>query len=63
MKIVVDFGLCQSHGVCMKAAPAVFEVRADNFLYILDENPGEDQRKRVLAAAHGCPTKAITVEG
>jgi ferredoxin len=46
MKVVVDFEICQSHGLCMQAAPEVFELRDDGFLYILDENPAEGLRKR-----------------
>ncbi len=63
MKIVVDFDKCNSNAVCQVAAPEVFEVREDNFLYILQENPGEELRAKVDAAVKGCPTKAISVEG
>jgi ferredoxin len=41
----------------------VFEVRKDGYLYILQENPGEDLRDKVMLAADLCPTAAITVEG
>ena len=47
----------------MAAAPEVFEVRDDDFLYVLQEEPGEDVRAQVEAAAATCPTQAITVEG
>ena len=63
MKIVVDFDRCKSHGKCMRAAPALFEVRADNFLYVLDENPPEGLRKQAEAAVKVCPTQAIKLEG
>jgi ferredoxin len=62
MKIVVDFDLCQSHGLCMEAAPEVFEVRDDGFLYILDETPGTALKAKVDKAVRECPTGAITVE-
>ena len=39
MRIVVDFDLCESNAVCMGIAPEVFEVRDDDFLYVLDETP------------------------
>ena len=45
MKVVVDFEVCQSHGLCTQAAPEVFEIRDDGFLYILQENPPEALRK------------------
>lgn len=62
MKVVVDFDLCESNAVCMAVAPEVFEVRDDDFLYILNENPGDDLRDKVLEAAERCPKQAITLE-
>ena len=41
MKVIVDFEVCQSHGLCTQAAPEVFELRDDGFLYILQETPAE----------------------
>jgi ferredoxin len=63
MKIIVDFDVCQSHGLCTQAAPEVFELRDDGFLYILNEEPAETLRKKVDAAVRECPTGAIKVEG
>lgn len=63
MKVVVDFDKCKSNAVCMAAAPEVFEVRDDNFLYVLQEEPPEALRPRVEEAARTCPTGAIQVEG
>lgn len=61
MKINVDFDKCKSNALCMAEAPEVFEVREDNFLYILQENPPEELRTAVEEAARVCPTRAITV--
>ena len=47
----------------MQLCPEVFEVRSDGFLYVLQEEPGEELRASVQAAAEMCPTAAITVEG
>ncbi len=62
MKVTVDFDLCASTGSCMQVAPQVFEVRSDGYLYILQEEPGEELRKQVEEAADLCPTAAISVE-
>ena len=51
MKVVVDFDKCESNAVCMAAAPEVFEVRDDNFLYVLQEEPPEELREKVEEAA------------
>ena len=45
------------------AAPEVFEVRDDDYLYILDETPAEALRPKVEEAARSCPKAAITIEG
>ena len=63
MRVVVDYDLCESNALCMAAAPEVFEVRDDDFLYVLQEEPPEELRDRVLQAEELCPTGAITVEG
>ena len=62
MKVVVNFDLCESNAVCMGIAPEVFEVRDDDFLYILQEEPAEDLRGKVEEAARRCPKQAITIE-
>lgn len=61
MKVQVDFDLCESNAICMGIAPEVFEVREDDFLYILDENPPESMRPQVEAAVGSCPRAAIAI--
>ncbi|HUC06011.1 MAG TPA: ferredoxin [Acidimicrobiales bacterium] len=63
MRVVVDFDLCESNALCMGIAPEVFEVRDDDFLYVLDENPPEDMRERLMEAVRACPKGAIQLEG
>ncbi len=62
MKIVVDFDRCESNAVCMGIAPDIFEVRDDDFLYILDENPPESRRAEVQEAVEMCPKFAISIK-
>jgi len=61
-KVVVDFDLCESNGLCMDVAPEVFEVRDDDFLYVLVDEPDESLREKVETAVQRCPKQAITVE-
>jgi ferredoxin len=63
MRVIVDFDLCESNALCMKAAPEVFEVRDDDFLYVLMEEPPEELREKVKAAERACPKTAIRIEG
>jgi len=61
MRVVVDFDLCESNAVCMAVAPEVFEVRDDDFLYVLDETPDESLRDKVEEAVRRCPKQAISL--
>ena len=63
MKVVVDYDLCESNAICMGIAPEVFEVRDDDNLYVLQEEPPEELRSKVEEAVRRCPKQAITVEG
>jgi ferredoxin len=62
MRVVVDYDLCESNAVCMGILPEVFEVRDDNFLYVLNETPGEECRSKLEEAVAGCPKQAISIE-
>lgn len=46
----------------MGIVPEVFEVRDDGFLYVLNEEPGEELADKVREAAGACPNGAIFLE-
>ena len=60
-KVVVDFDLCESNALCVVAAPEVFEVRDDDFLYVLQDEPPEELRPKVEEAVRRCPKQAIAI--
>jgi len=60
-QVVVDFDLCESNARCMEVAPEVFEVRDDDFLYVLQERPADDLRDKVEEAVRRCPKAAISI--
>ena len=62
MRVIVDFDRCESNAVCMGIVPEVFEVRDDDFLYVLQDEPPEDLRAKVQEAVRRCPKQAITIE-
>ena len=62
MKVTVDYDLCESNAICMGIAPGVFEVRDDDFLYVLTENPDPSLHDAVRLAAERCPRQAISVD-
>jgi ferredoxin len=61
MKVVVDFDTCDGNGVCMSICREVFDIRDDG-LHVLQDQPGEELRDRVIGAEVSCPTRAITVK-
>ena len=63
MKIKADFDLCQGHANCMGEAPEVFEVDANGYLNILQEEPPEELREKVELAVKYSPTGALSLEG
>ena len=62
MKVIVDSGLCDLHGLCVEAASEVFQVGDDRELHVLNETPPEDLRAKVDEAVRKCPTGAIAIE-
>tara|TARA_B100001113_G_scaffold274667_1_gene229274 strand:+ start:540 stop:683 length:144 start_codon:yes stop_codon:yes gene_type:complete len=45
----------------MNIAPDLFEIRDDDFLYVLNETPDEDRREDLEDAVIRCPKQAISV--
>jgi ferredoxin len=62
MKIEINYDLCEANAICMGIAPEVFEVRDDDFLYVLQEEPPEELRPKVEEAVQRCPKQAIRIE-
>ena len=61
MKITVDMSLCQDHGQCAIAAPAVFQMNEEGKL-VYEANPDDSLREEVEQAAYVCPVQAIFIE-
>ena len=53
--------LCESNAVCMNIAPTIFEVRDDDFLYVLDETPPDELKAKVEESIQRCPKQAIAI--
>ena len=61
MRVNVDLSLCQDHGQCSIAAPAVFSINDDGKLEY-DANPDDAEFANVEEAADVCPAQAIFFE-
>jgi ferredoxin len=62
MRVVVDWDVCESNAICQGIAPEVFEVRDDDNLYLLIEQPDESLRPKIEEAVRMCPKQAISIE-
>jgi ferredoxin len=60
-KIEVDWGLCESNGVCMGVIPEVFQLEDDDTLTLLQEEVTPDNEEQVLDAIRQCPRQAISI--
>ncbi len=60
MRVSVDFGLCESNGVCEGYAPQVFHLDEDDSLQVLEGDVPVDREDAVHAAVRSCPRQAIS---
>ncbi len=60
-KIVVDFGLCESNGVCMGIIPEVFDLDEDDYLHVLQDEVTPENEQQVRESVRQCPRQAISI--
>jgi len=58
LDVAVDMDLCDGHGQCEFAAPAVFQLDDEGELQF-DAHPDASERGRVEQAVRLCPVQAI----
>lgn len=61
-KIHVDFGLCESNGVCMGVIPEVFDLDEEDYLHVLSDEVTPQNEARVREAVRQCPRQAISID-
>jgi ferredoxin len=62
MHITIDYDLCEGHGQCLLAAPDVFDIPdGAEQVVVLNPDPTEVDRDRVIRAAAMCPAQAIRI--
>ena len=62
MRVIVDYELCASTGMCTSFAPEVFELDAEGNLLLLIEEPPQELVDAVQAAVDSCPVEALALE-
>ena len=60
-KIEVDWGLCESNGVCMGVIPEVFRLEDDDTLTVLQDEVTPENEEQVREAVRQCPRQAISI--
>ena len=61
-KIEVDFGLCESNGVCMGIIPEVFDLDDQDYLHVLQDEVTPENEQQVKEAVRQCPRQAIFIK-
>lgn len=61
MRVNVDLDRCQGHGLCVYAAPDVFDLDDEGQVHY-DPSPAPEQRDNVQDAVRSCPTAAISLD-
>lgn len=60
-KVVVDFGLCESNGICMGIIPEVFDLDDEDFLHVLSDEVTPETEQQIKEAVRQCPRQAIAI--
>lgn len=61
MRVEVDYGLCESNGVCMGINPEVFDLGDDDVLRILRPEITAETEEDVRQAVRQCPRQALFI--
>jgi ferredoxin len=61
VNVTIESEKCIASGGCVFACPEVFDQDDDGIVVLLDANPDETLRDKVLEAIDACPAAVITV--
>jgi ferredoxin len=61
MKVTVDPDLCEANGLCVAAAPEVFDLVDDDVVDILLPEPPPEMESAVADAVIACPKQALRI--
>jgi ferredoxin len=62
VKVSVDRGRCDSHGICRSLDPKRFAVDGEGNLVVRDENVSEEHLAGVEEAVAACPSGALHIQ-
>ena len=61
MKVTVEPDLCEANGLCVAAAPDVFDLIDDDVVDILIPEPLPEMEAAVAEAVIACPKQALRI--
>jgi ferredoxin len=61
-KIEVDYGLCESNGICMGIIPEVFDLDDNDDLHVLQDDVTPENEALVRESVRQCPRQAIAIK-
>lgn len=61
LKVFVDYDLCEANALCVKAAPEVFQLDAQDNLVLLQEDAPDELRSKIEKAVRMCPKGALSI--
>jgi ferredoxin len=60
-RVVVDYDLCEANGLCVMAAPDVFQLDDSDKLHLVVERPSPESIESVETAVRRCPKGALSL--
>ena len=60
-RVVVDYDLCEANGLCVMAAPDVFQLDDSDKLRLVVERPPPESIESVETAVRRCPKGALSL--
>jgi ferredoxin len=61
MRIVVNWSLCDSNGLCVKQAPQLLAIDEHDQLHVLKESVADEEREAAERAVKVCPKAALSI--
>ena len=62
MRIVVNWSLCDGNGLCVKQAPQLLSIDANDALHLVKETFGEQELDSARRAVKVCPKAALSID-
>jgi len=62
MRLKIDYDLCVGHGMCVAAAPDLFEFEEGDQPVVTCELIASDKEKQARLSIDSCPERAISIE-